>query len=318
MSARRAANGGLALLCALLLIAGLALVSCPSRSAGDDTPVAVVNGQPITEEALRRALLAQEGPRVLVEMIDEIIIRQAAEEARVTAAPEMVKLREENALAYSGGEAGLQAALQSAGLTPERFRERLRLGVLLDGVVLKQMKIADAEVEAYYRQHAERFAYGPQVRARMIMTTTRENAEALKAALDAGGDFAGLAKELSADPATAPQGGDMGWFEREDYAQEISDVAFSLQPGQTSEVFAGPDGFYIVRVEDTRPAGRKPLAEVREEILSALKFERLPEERQRWLVERRRQARLGLADPEVRAAVQALLKTAPAPGTLPL
>jgi parvulin-like peptidyl-prolyl isomerase len=280
--------------------------------------VATVNGRPITEEALRRALLAQEGPRVLVEMIDEIIIRRAAEEAAVSAAPEMVKLREENALAQSGGEAGFQAALQSAGLTPDRFRERLRLGVMLDGVVLKQMKISEAEVEAFYNQHPDRFTHGPQVRARMIMATTRENAEALKAALDAGGDFAGLARELSADPATAPQGGDMGWFERGDYAKEITDVAFSLQPGQTSEVFAGPDGFYLVRVEQTRPAGRKPLAEVREEIISALKFERLPQERQRWLVERRRQVRLGLSDPEVREAVRKLLETAPPPGTLPL
>ena len=68
----------------------------------------------------------------------------------------------------------------------------------------------------------------------MILTASRENAEALRQALEAGGDFGGLAKERASDPATAPKGGDMGWFERGDYATVISDMAFRLRFGVPS------------------------------------------------------------------------------------
>jgi foldase protein PrsA len=303
----------LPLACLALLTA---LVLSSALWAEDRGVIATVNGQPITEAEFQQALWAQAGARVLVEMIDETLITQAAAQAGVTAAPEVVRMREDSLLAQAGGESGLQALLAQRGLTRERLAQQVRLGVLLDGLVQREMQITDAEIDAYYRDHADRYRRGPQVKARMILTATKENAEALRQALEAGGDFAGLAKPLSNDPATAPKGGDMGWFERQDYAAVISDMAFRLKPGELSPVFQGPDGWYLIKVEDTRPAGERPLAEVRDEIVSAIKFQRLPEARRKWLADRRAAVKVTLADPQVRAAAEQLLQTAPPPGTL--
>ncbi len=299
---------------ACLAVAALAL--SPALRAEDRGVIATVNGQPITEAELERALWAQAGARTLVEMIDEAIITRAAEQAGLKASPELVQLRENGLLAQAGGENGLQALLTQHGLTRERLQAQIRLGVLLDALTRQAMQISEAEVEAYYRDHADRYRRGPQVRGRMILTASRENAEALRQALEAGGDFAGLAKELSSDPATASKGGDMGWFERGDYATPISDMAFRLQPGELSPVFQGPDGWHLLRVEEKRPAGERSLAEVKEEIIAALQYERLPDARRRWLADRRGKVQIVLANPELRQTTQHLLQIAPPPGTL--
>jgi parvulin-like peptidyl-prolyl isomerase len=256
------------------------------------------------------------GARVLVEMIDEAIITQAAARAGLTASADMVKMREDSLLAQAGGQAGLQALLKARGLTEERLREQVRLAVLLDDLAERDLKIPDADVEKYYREHADRYHHGPQVKARLIMTASQDNAAAIASALAAGGDFAGLAKALSIDPATAAQGGEMGWFERKDYAAAITDVAFRLKKGETSAPFPGPDGWCLLRVEDTRPAADRPLAEVRAEIISALQIERLPQARTQWLTACRGQVKITVADAGIKTAAERLLQIAPPPGAL--
>lgn len=306
---------GLALV-VLLLLGLLAMTSCPApEAAGDEALVARVNGQPIGETDLQQALLKEAGPRVLVEMIDELIIRQAAQQRGLEAVSQQVDLRMESVLAQAGGTGRLAEALRAQGLTQERLREQIRLSVLLDALVRDDISVSEDEIQQYYQDNLGRYSYGPQVQGRMILVETRENAESLRQALEGGGDFAGLAKAFSRDPATAEQGGDMGWFERGDYAPEITDLAFQLKGGELSPVLAGPDGFYLLKVEDKRPAGQRPLAEVRDEIITALKYQKLPTARRQWLVEQRRRARVTLSDPDLRAAVEKYLEGAPPPGS---
>jgi len=105
--------------CLLGLALSVALLSAchGPLASGDDTPVATVNGQPITEGALRQALLGQVGPHVLVEMIDERLIRQTATVQGLTVDPAEMKLRLENAVSQAGGEAGFRQNLAAQGLT---------------------------------------------------------------------------------------------------------------------------------------------------------------------------------------------------------
>jgi foldase protein PrsA len=298
------------------LMTGLVLVSaCRGPLAvGDEAPVATVNGQPITEGTLRAALLADMGPRVLVEMIDEKLISQAAAAQHLTADPAQVKMKMDSALSQAGGDAGLQRSLAAQGLTQAQFQDRVALGVLLDTLTLQSLTLTDAQIAQYYESDLPRFSYGPQVHARLILCSTQANAQALREALQAGGDFAGLAQAFSEDPATKSKGGDMGWFEAKDYAPQISKVAFALAPGELSPVFHGPDGYYLLQVEDKRPAGRRPLAEVREEIASSLRYELLPQARQRWIQTARSKVQLQIADKTLAAAVRQELAKAPALG----
>jgi peptidyl-prolyl cis-trans isomerase C len=112
---------------------------------------------------------------------------------------------------------------------------------------------------------------GPaEVRLRIILTPTEQEAQAVIAELKGGTDFAALARRASHD-ASRSNGGDVGYQRREALLPEIAAVAFALQPGQTT---AYPvhitDGWCIVRIEDRHQTSQPAFASVRERLLAVL------------------------------------------------
>lgn len=112
-----------------------------------------------------------------------------------------------------------------------------------------------------------------QVRASHILIETeqdkdpapaRKKAEEILAEVRGGADFAQLAKEASEDPVSAAKGGDLGFFGRGQMAPEFEQAAFSLQPGQVSDVVQSPFGFHIIKVIEAPKSSvdtRRPVAE---------------------------------------------------------
>jgi peptidyl-prolyl cis-trans isomerase D len=152
---------------------------------------------------------------------------------------------------------------------------------------LPRVEVKDGEVAEYYELHKEeRFTEPEQVRARHILVkvapeapddakaAARTKAEGLLASVKAGGDFAALAKKSSDDPGSAANGGDLGLFARGRMTPEFETVAFALEPGGVSEVVETPFGFHVIKVEEHRAGGAKPLEAVRGEIGESLKTER--------------------------------------------
>jgi parvulin-like peptidyl-prolyl isomerase len=126
------------------------------------------------------------------------------------------------------------------------------------------------EVERYHQQHLDRYASTERVRARHILISpadpspeadreARERAEGLLRRIRAGEDFADLARRYSEDPATKPEGGDLGTFGRGVMLDAVEREAFSLKPGQVSDVFKSEAGYHILRVEDYQPLAADPL-----------------------------------------------------------
>jgi parvulin-like peptidyl-prolyl isomerase len=98
-------------------------------------------------------------------------------------------------------------------------------------------------------------AAADQVRFRQIVVGAREDADRALERLNAGEDFAAVAKEMSSDTATKDTGGEMGWVAMEELDQSYGSKVFALEVGQRSEPLEGQGGFYIIEVEE-KEAGR--------------------------------------------------------------
>ena len=90
-----------------------------------------------------------------------------------------------------------------------------------------------------------------EVHARHILVETEDEAKAIAAELKKGADFAELAKKKSKDPG-ASDGGDLGFFTKEQMVPEFSAVAFTLEPGKISDPVKSQFGWHIIKVEEKR------------------------------------------------------------------
>jgi peptidyl-prolyl cis-trans isomerase D len=179
-------------------------------------------------------------------------------------------------------------AHRAAYTTPERAKIQY---VDLDAKQLAASIRPDEDaVKAYYEQHRDEFVQRAQRRARHILVAAGESAtpEAVESArqkaaqaaarIRGGEPFAAVAKEISEDPGSAAQGGDLGWFERGVMVKEFEDVAFTLPPGQLSDPVRSPFGFHVIEVTEVREPVAPTLEAARarvEQAVRQLEAERL-------------------------------------------
>ena len=143
---------------------------------------------------------------------------------------------------------------------------------LVAAPALARQKVSDA-LAATVGQSA------PQVHAAHILLPTREAAEAARARVTEGGeDFATVARELSTDESTAANGGDLGWFTREEMVAPFAEAAFALEPGAISEPVETEFGWHVIQVTERDPD--RPLTD-----LQINRLQQAAEER--WLEEQR-------------------------------
>jgi peptidyl-prolyl cis-trans isomerase C len=235
------AKHGARLLLASALAGSLAfgLLAGPARA--EDKVLAKVNGEEIHQSDVALAeeelgpSLAQMDPaakdeNVLSFLIDMKVVAKAAEDKKVQDTDDFKKR-----MAFA--------------------RNRL----LMDSLLANEGKAAttDEAMKKVYDDASKQIAGEEEVHARHILVPTEEEAKKVKAELDKGADFAELAKKESKDPG-ASDGGDLGFFTKDQMVPEFSKVAFSLQPGQISDPVKTQFGWHIIKVEEKR--NRKPPA----------------------------------------------------------
>ena len=143
---------------------------------------------------------------------------------------------------------------------------------LVAAPALARQKVGDA-LAATVGQSA------PQVHAAHILLPTREAAEAARARVTQGGeDFAAVAREVSTDESTAANGGDLGWFTREEMVAPFAEAAFALEPGAISEPVETEFGWHVIQVTERDPD--RPLTDAQINHLQQAAEER-------WLAEER-------------------------------
>jgi parvulin-like peptidyl-prolyl isomerase len=272
----------------LLASCSPAIAPTPTYTPIPPNVVAIVNDQPIFQEALERQLkhlqkameasgekpdpqtLEQMRRQVLEGLIDQTIMEQAAARLGIKVSPEEL---EENIrkVIQEGGEENFRRWLEQSELTMEEFREMTRLQLL-------SLKLFEAVTppspETMEQVHARHILLGSQEEAMQILERLRK-----------GEDFASLARQFSKDDFTRELGGDLGFFPKglSGLPPELEEAAFSLAPGQISGVIKSYYGYHIVQVLEKDPA--HPLSEEAKRMFREQKFKE-------WLEKEKASARV--------------------------
>jgi peptidyl-prolyl cis-trans isomerase SurA len=207
---------------------------------------------------------------------------------------------------FGGDRSAFVRTLQAQGYTLTRFREIEREKIVIQA--MRQQKvdsnfvISPTQIQAYYDKNKQAYATPEQVKLRMIviregssgdipdMGSKRELAEEIREKVAKGAEFDRMAEMYSEDETTQQAGGDWGWIERNTLNEKLTNVAFSLRPGEVSPVIAVENTYYIIMVEAKRNATIKPIGDVRDEIEKNLIQEERTKAQQRWIDSLRQKA----------------------------
>jgi peptidyl-prolyl cis-trans isomerase C len=242
-----------ALACVALLTVTVPLAPVPyagvARAADEDPVVARVNGVDIRQSDLAFAeeeiggnmptIPPEQKRDYLVNyLVDVIVLSQAAEKQKLGDRPD-VKRR----LAFDHNRLLMESLLQDSG----------------------KSALSDEAERKVYDEAVKQVKNEEEVHARHILVPTEDEAKAILAQLKGGADFAALAKEKSKDPGAA-EGGDLGYFTKEQMVPEFAEVAFKLGKGQLSDPVKTQFGWHIIKVEDKRTRPTPTFEQVKPQI----------------------------------------------------
>jgi len=150
------------------------------------------------------------------------------------------------------------------------FKRRLAFlrSKLLMGYELQQeakTALTDEALKQTYDEAVKSMSGQEEVRARHILVEGEDEAKAIIEQLKGGADFAKLAKEKSKDPGAA-EGGDLGYFTKDQMVPEFADVAFKMYPGQLSNPVKTQFGWHVIKVEDKRVKQPPEFEKVKDQI----------------------------------------------------
>lgn len=133
-------------------------------------------------------------------------------------------------------------------------KQQIILALLIEDLS-KKLSPTDADVrKEYERVKAERGGeVGKQYKSRHILVKEEADAKQIIADLEAGGDFAAIAKEKSQDTGTKDAGGELDWSEAESYVQPFGEALKALKKGErTKEPVKTSYGYHVIELEDVK------------------------------------------------------------------
>ena len=234
------------------------------------------------EEGLRRSMVLD---KLRAALTNWMAVSDAEVEREYTQRNEKVKLqvvaltadRFRNEITVSDADV---AAHFDAHKAEYRIGEQRKIKyVLLDREQARlKVTVPPGDIQRYYNDNIQLYQTPEQVRASHILLQTagkdeaevRRQAEAVLSQVKGGADFAELAKKVSEDEGSKANGGDLDYFGRGRMVPEFENAAFTLEPGQVSDVVKSQFGFHVIKVVDKRPAVTRTLDEVRPQIQEQL------------------------------------------------
>ncbi len=251
--------------------------------------------------------------RVVNQLIIQELLDQEAEERGIKVASKDVDAALKKVMDQMGGKDQLMEVLKNNGVSAGEFRKDLQNQVKMQKLAesVEKIEITDKDCEAYYKKNQAKFKNPDQVRASHIlisanayqmqedlkakaekskkelseeeiktkveaqMAEKKELAEKLAKELKADkSKFAQYAKKYSDDEGSAKQGGDLGFFAKEQMVPEFSTAAFEAKPDSVSDIVKSQYGYHIIYVTDRKAAGIEPYEKVKSNIKDYLRSEK--------------------------------------------
>ncbi len=301
---------------AALVLSGTAFAETVERI------VAKVNGQIVTLTELDKEVksaMEQLGPaptpeeneariaelqsQVLERIIDNMLVLQVAEDRGLRVPSRFFQEWKQNIMKEMDiqSDEELERQVQLQGGSMAELRKRFEDGLLLQEVrrmeVDSKVSVSEPEIEERYRQHINEYTDPAKVRLREIVVRFDETneidqgqkARRIRQDIEQGADFAEVAR-MHSESGSREAGGDLGFFNDGELTESLATVAFSLNPGEVSEIIRLEKAFYILRVEESVEATTKELNDVRNEVADAIFQEKMGEQMDRFVKQLRERA----------------------------
>jgi len=217
-----------------------------------DPVVATVNGDPVRRSDLVSAQrnLPEQFQNLPIEVLFPVMIERLIDAKMIS-------------------QAGRKQGLQDDADVKRRiaqYEDRVIQEIYLTRAITDEM--TEPKLRERYAEFVKANPPREEVRASHILVRTETEGKTVIADLKKGGDFAKLAADKSIDPSGKAQGGDLGYFSREEMVKEFSDAAFTLKDGETTEVpVKSQFGWHVIRRVAAR-SGAPAFEEVREQLIN--------------------------------------------------
>jgi peptidyl-prolyl cis-trans isomerase C len=242
--------------------------------------LARVNGEAVTkvdfdrlvknmELSANQPIPAERRDEILRKALDQLVtytvLSQETKARQVTVSDADIEGNLKQMRAQFPNEEDFKKALAARGLTIEKLKSDARVDMsiskMMDAELATKPAPTDVQIREFYDKNPDKFE---TARASHILFKVDEKAdeaakkkilaqaEAVLKQVKGGADFAGLAKKHSAD-GSAQQGGDLGFFNKGQMVPAFDQAAFSMLPGQVSEIVTTQFGYHIIKVTDRKP-----------------------------------------------------------------
>ena len=283
--------------------------------------LARVNGEPVTRTDFDRLVKNMElgsGPipaerrdEVLRGALDQLVtytlMTQEAKARNISVTDAEVDGQLKQMQSQFPSEAEFTKALESRGMSLEQLRADARMDMMIrkmmDAEVASAPAATDAEARAFYDKNPDKFTQGETARASHILIRVdpkaddaakkqaRAKIDGILKRVQAGEDFAVLAREHSQD-GSAPQGGDLGTFQRGQMVPAFDQAVFALEPGKVSDIVTTQFGHHIIKLAEKHGATTVPYEKVSPRIVEFLSGQKKQERADSFVEERKKKAKI--------------------------
>lgn len=245
--------------------------------------------------------------KVVNELIVRALMDQELAKRHVEVTKDDIEKEYKTILDKVGSKSRFDELLKQNNISQSQFKKDLSEEVKIKKLIgtISTVKVSEADAKKFYSQNLSKFKFPDKVRASHILISAnpeeikqkilsdpaskkmskeeiqakvdselavkREKAEKILAEVKKNPkDFEKIAKENSDDTASAKQGGDLGFFSRQEMVEPFAKAAFAQKPNTISDIVQSPYGYHIILVKDRMSAGQQPYSKVKDEIITYL------------------------------------------------